>query len=219
MGLKERIKKLKSDFAQRTLFFTVLSQLINLAFAVYNTYLGIKFHDEFAIGISIYYLLLFWVILATLIVEKRVSGRDDATKSRVRAKNYIATSILIFVIDLCLIAPIIIMAVRPKDVNFGLIPAIVMATYCVYKITTAVLGYKKSTKTDNLSLILFKEIKIIGAIVSILMLQHTLIMVNGGMNQSMQNLSLATSIAFIVFLVIFSVLSFLKNRKLIEKSN
>lgn len=149
-------------------------------------------------------------------VEKRISQKEEQIKIFYRIKSYKISSILIFLIDLCLIAPIIIMVVRPNEVNFGIIPAIAMATYSVYKIVVAIINYKKSKKSQNLTVILLRQINIIEAIVSILTLQHTLIMVNGGMDERMQTLSFITSIGFIILIIIFSVLSYLRNKKLVK---
>ena len=85
-----------------------------------------------------------------------------------------------------------------------------------FKSVFAIINYIKSKKSQNPTIILFREINIIEAIVSILILQHTLIMVNDGMTESMRILSLATSIGFIILIITFSILSFWKNKKLIK---
>ncbi len=149
-------------------------------------------------------------------VERKISNKNKDSQIKIRIKNYKISSIFIFIIDLCLIAPIILMVTQPNDVKFGLIPAISMATYCVYKIVIAIINYVKSKKSQNPTTILLKEIDIIGAIVSILTLQHTLIMVNGGMDKSMQILSLISSIGFILVIIVFSIISFIRNKKLFK---
>lgn len=212
MKIVKKIKNIKDNFFYRTFF----SLLVNLAFALYNSYLGFRYQEPFAIGIAIYYFLLFWVILVTLIVEKIAIKKEKERQTIMRKRNYLISSIFIFVIDFCLIAPIILMVTHPKDVNFGLIPSLVMALHCIYKIVAAIRNYLKSKKSLNLSYILLRQISIIGAIVSILSLQHTLIMVNGGMNQDMEILSLITSISFIILIVIFSIFSFIKNKKIYQ---
>ncbi len=212
----ERINTIRKNFLYKTICTSILSLIITFAFAVYNAYLGIKFGDAFAIGISIYYFLLIGIKSATLLVEKKISSKEEDIKTSIRIKNYKISSTIIFIIDFCLIAPIILMVVRPKEAKFGLIPAIAMAAYSVYKIIFAIINYNRSKKSQNLTIILFREINIIETIVSILILQHTLIMVNSGMNNSMQTLSFTTSIGFIGLIIIFSILSFYKNKKLFD---
>ncbi len=197
-------------------FSSIVSIVITLAFVIYNLYLSIVFFNGFAIGISIYYALLILVRTASLIIESRIKEKDAKEQNRIRLKNYKISSALVFVIDFCLIAPIILMVTRPQAVAFGTIPAITMAAFCVYKVTVAIVNYTKSKKTKNLTIILFKLLDIIGAIVSILTLQHTLIMVFGSMDRTMTILSFSTSIGFIALIVLISILSYYKNRNLIK---
>ncbi len=178
MSIKEKINKL-NNFKYKTICVLIFSCIIHLSYIAYNTFLGIAYFDAFAIGIAIYYFVLFVIKLATLVVEQKIFKKDEQFKIKIRVKNYKISSIFVFIIDLCLIAPIILMVVNPKDVKFGLIPAIAEATYCVYKIVLAIVNYTRSKKSKNPTSILLKEINIIGAIVSVLTLQHTLIMVNG----------------------------------------
>ena len=215
MSIKEKINNI-NNYKYKTFFMLIFSLVINLAFIIYNSYLGIFYLDAFAIGISIYYIFLFVVRFATLMVERIITNKEKDVQTKTRVKNYKISSIFIFIIDLCLIAPIILMVTQPKDVKFGLIPAISMAAYCVYKIVVAIINYRKSKKSQNPTTILLREIDIIGAIVSILTLQHTLIMVNGGMDRSMQILSLITSICFILLIIAFSIISFIRNKKMFK---
>lgn len=215
MSLKDAINKIYG-LKYKTVFMLIFSLVINLGFIIYNSYLGIFFQDGFAIGISIYYLLLFAIRLITLLVEKKISNKDKDVQTKTRATNFKVSSIFVFIIDLSLIAPIILMVTQPHDFKFGLIPAITMATYCCYKVVVAIINYTKSKKSQNPTIILLKEMDIIGAIVSILNLQRALIMVNGGMSKNMQTLSLITSIGFILLIIAFSIVSFIRNNKLIK---
>ncbi len=205
---------MKSNFERRAVLMAVLSLAINLAFVGYNLFLGINFRNAFAIGISIYYLLLTLIIVGALMAEMIIARRSDEEKLKTRITNYKVSSIIVFVMDFCLIAPIILMVTEPRDVKFGLIPAIAMAVFCVYKIVVAIVNYTRSKKSQNPTTILLKELNIIGAIVSVLTLQHTLIMVNGGMVESMRTLSLFTSVGFILLIIGFSIVSFIKNKRL-----
>ena len=70
MSLKEKINKIKTKY--KTIIMLILSLTINLGFIAYNSYLGIAFKDAFAIGISIYYLFLFVIRFATLMIERKI---------------------------------------------------------------------------------------------------------------------------------------------------
>lgn len=216
MKLKHKVETIKNNILYKTIFVSIFSTIVTLAFVIYNAYLGIRFGDAFASGIAIYYLLLAGIKLSAIIIERKILYKAPEEIAKIRLKNYKIFSCFVFLIDLCLIAPIIIMALYPKDVPFGIIPAITIAVYSVYNIVFAIINYKKSKDSQNPTVILIRTINVIGAIVSILTLQHTLIMVNGGMNDGMRTLSLISSTAFIVLIVVFSILSFVRNRKLLS---
>lgn len=110
-----------------------------------------------------------------------------------------------FFIDLCLFAPITLMLLRPKAAAFGMIPAIVIATYTTYKIIAAIINYNKAKKGEKLTYKLLRALSIVDALVSVLSLQHILIMVNGGMTFEMLVLSAVSSFIILLIILIFSV--------------
>ena len=95
------------------------------------------------------------------------------------------------------------MIIHPKDVSFGLIPSIAVAAYTTYKITIAIINYVKVKKYNNIMFKFVNELSVVDAFVSILTLQHTLIMVNGGMTTQMLKLSSATSFIILLAIIIF----------------
>lgn len=105
------------------------------------------------------------------------------------------------------------MIIHPKDVSFGLIPSIAVAAYTTYKITIAIINYVKVKKYNNIMFKFVRELSVVDAFVSILTLQHTLIMVNGGMTTQMLKLSSATSFIILLAIIIFSIVSIKKTIK------
>lgn len=175
------------------------SVIITLIFALYNGAIGIIYQTSWNISISIYYILLFLIRLLIILSKKEKI-------------TYIFTSIFLFIINLALIAPITIMALNQKNINIGLIPAIGIATYTTYKITNAIIHYKKNYKNDNL---LDKQniiINLVDSIVSILTLQNTLILVNGEMD-NMTGLVIITSFILYGFVLFITIFSFCRNIK------
>lgn len=116
------------------------------------------------------------------------------------------------VIDLSLIVPMFLMVLYPNEVKMGIIPAITIATYTTYKITIALIHFRKKSE-DNAIIRFVKELSVVEAFVSILMLQHTLIMVNGGMNTDMRVLSSISSAIILSIVMLFSVINLIKTIK------
>lgn len=209
MKILENINKFIKN-PQKIVFSTMFSVIITFLFAIYNLFLGIRYSDSWGISIAIYYLCLIIARLSFLIVEKKIRKNEEVLKEEIRRKTYIYLSIFMFFIDFCLIAPITLMIIHPKDVSFGLIPSITVAVYTTYKITIAIINYVKVKKYNNIMFKFVRELSVVDAFVSILTLQHTLIMVNGGMTTQMLKLSSITSFIILLAIIIFSIVSMKK---------
>ena len=199
----------------RILLTALLSSITTLLFALYNGYLGLRFGDIWGLSIAIYYLFITIARMICLGIEKKLKGDKDESKDVIRRKVYVGMSIFIFFIDICLFVPITLMVVCPKDVSFGIIPAIAFATYTTYKIIMAIVNYNKTKKMGNLTYIFLRELSIIEALTSILSLQHILIMVKGGMTGDMLLLSAISSFAILTIIILFS---FFTTKKMIKKT-
>lgn len=187
----------------------LLSVIINIIVIIYYIYLGITTKDSFARSFSIYYVFIVIVKLFILLFLKE--GKKANSKSFYK-KAYIFLTIIMIVIDLSLIVPMFLMVLYPNEVKMGIIPAIAIATYTTYKITIALIHFKKKAE-DNAIVRFIKELSVVEALVSILMLQHTLIMVNGGMNSDMLIISVISSSVILFVVMLYSVINLIKTIK------
>lgn len=210
--MKNSIKQLFSN-PNQIIITSVFSVVITILFAGYNAYLGVIHNDAWGISISVYYLCLIIARTVVLITEKNLKTLTDQQKDNKRQKLYIGLSIFMFFIDLCLIAPITLMVIAPKDVKFGIIPSLVVAVYTVYKVTMAIINYKTANRFNNLAYKFLRELSVVDALVSLLTLQHVLIMVNGGMTKQMMTLSACSSFGILLVIIVFSVLTMIFNTK------
>ncbi len=95
-----------TDYDFKTFFNASGSILAAAAFALYNGFLGIR-HSSFWHGsICVYYLLLLIIRGNILEAEKLVAGGRD---EKLRGGMYLAGSVLLLLLNLCMIGPIIIM--------------------------------------------------------------------------------------------------------------
>ena len=208
MKIKDRIAAIIKS-PNKILYTTLCSMTTTFLFALYNGVLGVILRDSWGISISIYFLCLTIARVCALYIELK-NKRNQNTSLR---KAYIGLSIFMFVIDLCLIAPISLLITNPKDFTFGLIPAIVVAAYTTYKVTIAIINFRKVKKTNNIIFKYLRELSIVDALVSILTLQHTLIMVKGGMTKNMLVVSCISSFVILLFIIIFSIVQMIVTSK------
>ncbi|MGM9808203.1 MAG: hypothetical protein ACI31I_00590, partial [Bacilli bacterium] len=96
-----------------------------------------------------------------------------------------------------------------RTYNLGLIPSIASAAYTTYSITMSIVNMKKAKKTDNPIINQIRLVNIINTLMSILVLQNTLILANGGYTDSMKQLSMISSVGIIVLIIIIEIYEFI----------
>ena len=199
---------------KRLLITTAISYLILIAFILYNGYLGICKHSIWNGSICIYYILLSLIKGLILINEFKLKGKDKQTKYIKRRKVFYISSILLFLINIALFAPITLMVLNKKSVEFDMIVGITIATYTTYKVTIAILNYVKNRRNENLAFRQIRTINLIDAILSILTLQNTLIAINGANKfDDMFPLSIISSFVGIVIIIMISIISLVRGAK------
>ena len=205
-----KIKDVFNDYYKLTITTAVISMITALLFALFNGLIGIISDAPWNLYISIYYLLLIIVRMETLIFEKKAYKDNN---NEIRKKAYIASFCILMVLNIALIGPIVLMIKNLRPGNIGMILSIAMAAYSFTSITIAIINAKKSIKHDNLLVKQNRIIDLISALVSILILQHTLIVVNGDYTQDLVIMSVFTSAAIWAFIVFITIFSFVKNIK------
>lgn len=205
-----KIKDVFNDYYKLTITTAVISMITALLFALFNGLIGIISDAPWNLYISIYYVLLIIVRMETLIFEKKAYKDNN---NEIRKKAYIASFCILMVLNIALIGPIVLMIKNLRPGNIGMILSIAMAAYSFTSITIAIINAKKSIKHDNLLVKQNRIIDLISALVSILILQHTLIVVNGDYTQDLVIMSVFTSAAIWAFIVFITIFSFIKNIK------
>ena len=205
--IKPFLKSWKKDYIFKTMASTVLSFSVTILFALYNGFLGVCLLSIWHGGICVFYLLLAAIRGIILLTEKNNRTRSEKQKSECRQRTFMISAAMLLLLNLSLILPISLMVVMKKPVNMRLIPAITMAAYTTYKLTMASIHIHKQ-KRSNRNNILVTELRIINfidALVSILTLQHTLIMVNQTKSNDNDMLTLSAISSAVIYIVIIFI--------------
>ena len=193
--LKTLLGRWRQDYAFRTMVSAGASFAMTTLFALYNGFLGLRLQSLWHGSICVFYLLLMLIRGGILLTEwsSRGKPREEAEKRRGRA--FAVSGALLLLLDLALLCPIALMAQFRKPVNMGLIPAIATAAYTTWKVTMASVHIcrQKRRRHGNLLVTQLRTIHFVDALVSVLTLQNTLIMVNGGGGENMGVLSAISS--------------------------
>lgn len=201
--IKEIFIKLKSDYNKRTVIFAFLSVLAIICFTVYNGILGFLHDSIWHICIFAYYVFLLLIkgLLVFGISHKK-------TRNNQLIVVYI-TFIMLIILTIAMIAPAFILVLDKRTYNLGLIPSIASAAYTTYSITMSIVNMRKAKNSDGPIIKQIRLVNIVNTLMSILVLQNTLILANGGYTDDMKKLSMATSIGIIVLIVIIEIHQFI----------
>ena len=115
---------------------------------------------------------------------------------------------MLIILTFVMIAPAILLVLDKRTYNLGLIPSIASAAYTTYNITMSIFNLKKAKNTDEPIIKQIRLVNLVNTLMSILVLQNTLILANGGYTDEMKILSMATSIGIIVLIIIIEIHQF-----------
>lgn len=209
------IKSIKTFVSKIVSFCKKYAFLISVCFAlffcIYNGVLGFYKNVIWNIAIFSYYLLLLTIRMILYVREKKSKTEDEKGIKRDK-QIYISTSVIMFIMNLAMILPAILLINHQKEVNLSLISAIAVAAYTTYKVTLAIIKFCKVQKQQNL---IYKQVRMVNlfdAVMSILTLQNTLtIVVSNGNNGDMYTLSIVTTIVMLLAVAIISIYTLKKN--------
>ena len=201
--IKIFFKKLKKDYNKKTVIFSFLSVIATICFTVYNGILGFSFGSIWHISIFAYYVFL--LLIKGILVFGITNKKAKTNQLRI---VYI-TFIILIVMTIAMIAPAFLLLLDKRTYNLGLIPSIASAAYTTYSITISIVNMKKAKNTDGPIIKQIRLVNIVNTLMSILVLQNTLILANGGYTDEMKILSMATSIGIIVLIIFIEIYQFI----------
>ena len=217
------LKRMKNDYTFRTFVFSSLSCFVTVAFAGYNAILAISYRSAWNTGIAVYYTLLSCIRIYDIFSESKFykKGLDEQRKGMQRKKRFLVQSILLFIIDFILIAPVAMMVMQQKEIHYTAIPAIAIAAYTTYKVTMSAKHFIKARKSNHLSIKMLRNINFVDALVSVLSLQYTLIMTfdGGSIKKDMHTLCAISSLIIWGWIIVISVFTLSRAIKLLQKNN
>ena len=213
VGVKEFFA-IKENRAKTAL---ICSFTVTFAFAVFNGVLGIVKKSVWNGSISVYYFALLLIKGLIIFTELKSKSKEENYRRVLKQRIFITTTVLLFFIDIALIAPIALMVLNKKEVDIGMIPAIAIATYTTYKVIYSIIKYKSVGRNPDLTARQLRTINLVDAVLSVLTLQNTLIFVND--KTQTRNLTVLTAIssfiglAVIIALSVCSLIRFLKDKQ------
>lgn len=210
--LKAALTLWREDYLFSTISASAISALANIAFTFYNGALGVIHRSIWNGSICVYYLLLAAIRSVVVVSQRNVfkSGTADDTVQQRRV--YFLTHFALLLMNISLIVPIAVMVRGQRSYTLGLIPAIAMAAYTTYRVTIAIIHYRKARRTNHLMVSELRTINLVDALVAVLTLQNALIMANGGPSEHMITVTAWTSAGILTIILVITVISFTRLR-------
>lgn len=171
----------------------ILSVIFTLLFAIYNRIVGIFNESLWNESVSIYYFAL--TIIKSIILISYYKQTNIENQKRI----FQVTKVLLFISNLLMIVPLILMIINKRMVEASLIFSIGIALYVTIKTTISIIRFFKKETCDSILLKQIKTIDLIDVVFSILTLQNTLISVNGsGFDIGLYYLTIVSSVVGLI---------------------
>ncbi|MBR7163047.1 MAG: hypothetical protein IKD35_03640 [Clostridia bacterium] len=187
---------------------------------MYNGVLGGINSSVWNGAICVYYLLLAVLRGTIAITERNLVDKSNEYKYNQRKKVFYSTSIVLIVQNFAIVVPIVMMIFFQRNVNVDIITAIAIAVHTVYKVVVASTNLKKRKQSTN---ILVREVTIINfidALVSIMVMQNTLIMTMGGeKDPAMLILSSTASAVMMSAAIGLNIFNVVSTKKYLQKQS
>lgn len=171
----------------------ILSVIFTLLFAIYNRIVGIFNESLWNESVSIYYFAL--TIIKSIILISYYKQTNIENQKRI----FQVTKVLLFISNLLMIVPLILMIINKRMVEASLIFSIGIALYVTIKTTISIIRFFKKETCDSILLKQINTIDLIDVVFSILTLQNTLISVNGsGFDIGLYYLTIVSSVVGLI---------------------
>jgi len=196
----------------KTLVFSVLALILNVAFAVFNGVIGIVTRSVWYGALAAYYLTLVIFrggVIAAAIACFKKTGEDSGRFLTVQYKIYLSSGAFLVVTEIAMAVAVTQMVLNSPPVTYGKITAIANAAYAFYKITLAIINLVKAKKfADPVSQSL-RSLNLAAAAMSMVSLTVVLLTTFGGESGEGFLLTMKACVGFAACALVLALASFM----------
>lgn len=213
------------DFGFRTLILCAGGALMNIVFVCFNGATAVKYKSVWFGAFAGYYFTLAMQRISILLLYRRIAKKyanDKAAMYRAKLKVYLANGTIFVALDVALGVFAGMLVRYGKPTAKGEIMAIASAAYAFLKIALAVRNLVKAARKDDPITQTIRNISFVDALVSMLVLETTLIGTFGQVTRFMRGVISVSGIAvclFIVGLGVFMTVRAAKRLKSLEMNS
>ena len=174
----EFTSRLASDRAYRTMVFSCVSFLINVAYVLFQTLMAIIYRSMWYGTFAVYYAMLCLVrgvaVWADISAKKRCGGNSEALR-KAKLHTYMMCGVLLILLSAALAVALGYMIFNDISFRYAGLTIYVMAVYAFYKIIISIINLVNAKKFNDYGVQSLRNIRFIDALVSIFAIQTALI--------------------------------------------
>ena len=222
--LKNFYRRLKTDYAFRTLFFASFSFAMSVAFGLFNGVQGILYASIWNGALAAYYIVLAFMRGGVLYYQKgRKSKYSNEREDRLKqAKTYRNSGIVLLILQIALSSATAQMIFDERAFTYAGWTIYGAAAYAFTRITVSIIQIRKVRQHSDFTLRAIRTANLADAAVSILALQTALLSTFGGEELNPSVFNTATGIAVTLLTItlgVFAIVDAQKNIRKIKQGN
>jgi len=227
--LQNLLRRIKTEYAFRTLFFASISFSVSIAFGLFNGAQGILYSSIWNGALAAYYVSLAFLRGGVLYQQKKWKARnatedteDGKTELLLQAKTYRNSGVVLLFLQISLSVATAQMIFDNQHFTYAGWTIYGAAAYAFTRITVSIIQIKKVRKHENFTLRAIRTANLADAAVSILALQTALLSTFGSedVNASLFNTITGIAVSLLtVTLGIFAIVDAHKNIRNIQGFN
>lgn len=213
VGIKTKIKKTRivEDYGFRTVVLATISLFIGIFFAFLHAIYAVIYDSVWFALLATHYLILSIQRIAILLISYSSQERFAGNPQRKRladARMYSLTGIVILVIAVILAFAVLQISLVQSPPVLGMAVAILSAAYTTYKMTMGIINAVRAKRFHDPVVKTIRNIDLIDGIVSLFILETTLIGTFGAIAEMRLLLAIsgAVACAFKVYLSIYMII-------------
>lgn len=173
--IKNFRKQILSDKRQRIFLFALFSLALNIAYAIYNIYLGISLKSYWSITMSVYYILLGTMRFNAVYIGAKIKKLPTKNRKSIELKVMKRNGVILLLMIVAISGTIVLTIKQNRIIIYDTIPMITIAAFTFYKIISAIINLVKAKSHGSPLLSTIRNISLADAAMSILPMQTSMI--------------------------------------------
>ena len=158
------------NYGFRTLAFAAAGLIVNIAYAVWLTVVGVLVRSVWNIAIAVFYFVL--IVLKGIVFFCDKKYKENTAK---QIKTYRSCGYMLNLLTVALVGIVILINKADMSYEYAGYMIYIVAAYTFYKIITAIIHFFKARRRDGLIVQAIRNINLVDAIYSVFVLQVSMI--------------------------------------------